>query len=128
MCKVPEAGSSQAAGVEYSQDKNGGDEGREAQGPRSCRACGLFPRMMGITGDFEHQTDGQGLTSVLRKLEAAATTPAQRVWLEPGGRNGGGGMGLESGNVLKVELPGFADGGVWGTRGRGGKVNSEVSS
>lgn len=50
------------------------------------------------------------------------------MWFELGGRNGGGGMGLEFGNVLKVELLGFVDGGVWGTRGRGGKINFEVLS
>ena len=72
-----------------------GDEDRKEWGPRSWRAWrayGLFLRAVGIPGGFEHQLGGHGLTYVLRKLEAAAKIPAQRMWLGPGGSSGGDGL------------------------------------
>lgn len=44
-----------------------GAEGRREWGPRSCGACGLFLRTVGITGGFKHQIDGHGPTYVFKE-------------------------------------------------------------
>lgn len=97
-----------------------GDEGRKEWGPRSCRAYGLFLGTVGITGGFEHQIDGHGLTYAFKEIGGCCKNPHTEGVAWTSGSNGDGGMRWESGSMLKVGLPGFADGGVWGIRGKGG--------
>lgn len=69
-----------------------GDEDRKEWGPRSHRTYGLFLRIVGITGGFEHQIDGHGPTYVFKEIGGCCKNPHTEDVAGTSGSNRGGGM------------------------------------